>query len=127
MTYVTYGVNGMRQWVCNGGGSASTFAGWAAPGAGDNVVDPEHHGSVPPAAPLQRTGEVFLDARSGSRALRVTWHHESEVVVLSLWRDNLCTATFRLAVDEVPALIEVLRSGLDAAYDAHRPAPRAAG
>jgi len=82
---------------------------------------------VPPAAPLQRTGEVFLDARSGSRALRVTWHHESEVVVLSLWRDNLCAATFRLAFDDVPALIEVLRSGLDAAYDGQRPAPRAAG
>jgi len=82
---------------------------------------------VPPAAPLPRTGEVFLDSRSGSRALRVTWHHESAVVVLSLWRDNLCAGTFRLAVDEVPTLIELLRSGLDAAYDAQRPAQQQAG
>jgi hypothetical protein len=38
-------------------------------------------------------------------------------VVLSLWRDNVCTATFRLGVDDVPEMIETLRAGLDAAYE----------
>jgi len=38
-------------------------------------------------------------------------------VVLSLWRGPECTGTFRLTIDEVPVLIEALRSGLDAAYD----------
>ncbi len=70
-----------------------------------------------PAMPLPRTGEIFLDARSDRRALRVSWHHESQLVVLSLWRDNVCAGTFRLAVDEVPALISMLRSGLDRSYD----------
>ena len=45
------------------------------------------------------------------RALRVTWHDESDLVVLSLWRDNVCAASFRLAIDEVPDLIEMLRPG----------------
>jgi hypothetical protein len=49
--------------------------------------------------------------------MRVTWHHESGLVVLSLWRDNVCAGSFRLAVDEVPALVTLLRDGLDAAYD----------
>ncbi|MGD9962216.1 hypothetical protein [Nocardioides sp.] len=74
--------------------------------------------AVPRVGPLPRTGEIFLDARSARRALRVTWHHESGLVVLSLWRDNLCAGTFRLSVVEVPDLIDMLRAGLDAAYDA---------
>ena len=49
------------------------------------------------ARPLPATGEIFLDARGGDRALRVSWHHESELVVLSLWRDNVCAGSFRLA------------------------------
>ena len=68
------------------------------------------------ARPLPATGEIFLDARGGDRALRVSWHHESDLVVLSLWRDNVCTGSFRLTVDEVPELIALLRGGLDTAY-----------
>lgn len=69
------------------------------------------------ATPLPRSGAIYLDARRGDRALRVSWHHEDGLVVLSLWRENVCTGTFRLTVDEVPDLIEMLRAGLDAAYD----------
>ncbi|MCW2792761.1 MAG: hypothetical protein JWO76_1859 [Nocardioides sp.] len=69
------------------------------------------------ARPLPEAGSIYLDARGGDRALRVSWHHESGIVVLSLWRDNVCSGSFRLAVDEVPDLIELLRSGLDTAYD----------
>lgn len=67
--------------------------------------------------PLPPSGSMFFDTRGGGRALRVSWHQEADVVVLSLWRDNLCTGSFRLTVEEVPALIEVLRAGLDRAYD----------
>lgn len=63
------------------------------------------------------TGGVFLDARGGSRALRVSWHTEAGVVVLSLWRMDTCAGTFRLSVEEVPDLIDALREGLDQAYD----------
>ncbi len=68
------------------------------------------------ARALPATGSVFLDARGTDRALRVSWHPDAELVVLSLWRDNVCAGSFRLEVDEVPALIEMLRSGLDQAY-----------
>ena len=67
-------------------------------------------------APLPTTGEVFLDARGGDRALRVTWHGEAGVVVLSLWRDRTCAGSFRLDAGDVPGLVEVLREGLAAAY-----------
>jgi hypothetical protein len=72
------------------------------------------------ARPLPETGSVFLDARGGDRALRVSWHTETGLVVLSLWHGNVCSGSFRLSVDEVPDLIEMLRSGLDDAYGAAR-------
>jgi hypothetical protein len=68
------------------------------------------------ARPLPATGEIFLDSRGDERALRVSWHYDTDLVVLSLWRDNVCTGSFRLGVEEVPQLIELLRSGLDTAY-----------
>ena len=37
--------------------------------------------------------------------------------MLSLWRDNVCAGSFRLAVDEVPDLIELLRPASTGAYD----------
>jgi hypothetical protein len=70
------------------------------------------------ARPLPQTGSIYLDARGGDRALRVSWHPEADVVVLSLWRENVCAGSFRLAVDDVPDFIEVLRTGLDRAYAA---------
>lgn len=72
------------------------------------------------ASPLPSTGEAFLDARGDGRALRVSWHAEAGVVVLSLWRERTCAGTFRLPAEDVPALIEVLRQSLDAVYDATR-------
>ena len=69
------------------------------------------------ARPLPQLGSIYLDARGAERALRVSWHHESGLVVLSLWRDNLCAGSFRLAVDEVPDLIDMLRAGLVRSYE----------
>lgn len=71
---------------------------------------------------VSEPGAIFLDPRGDDRALRVSWHQEAEVVVLSLWRENLCAATFRLGIDEVPDLIALLREGLDVAFDAARTA-----
>jgi len=74
-------------------------------------------------SPVPDRVEYFLDTRGDARALRVSWHHEADVVVLSMWRGRECVSSFRLAVDEVPELIAVLRQGLDQAYDAvSRPA-----
>ena len=82
---------------------------------------------MPTARPLPETGSIFLDARGGDRALRVSWHHEAGLVVLSLWRENVCAGSFRLTIDEVPDLIDLLRAGLDKAYDVAAARRRATG
>ncbi len=73
-----------------------------------------------PVTPLPATGEVFLDSRGHGRAMRVSWHSEADVVVLSLWSGGTCTGTFRLPVEDVPDLIDTLRDGLVRSYDAQR-------
>ena len=73
-----------------------------------------------PVAPLPSAGEVFLDARGDGRAMRVSWHAEADVVVLSLWSGGTCTGTFRLPVADVPDMIDALRDGLARSYDVHR-------
>lgn len=65
-----------------------------------------------PSNASRHQGEVFLDARGVGRAMRLTWHHEAEVVVLSLWRDQVCSASFRLAAPDVAAFVDALVSGL---------------
>ena len=58
--------------------------------------------------------EVFLDARGNGRALRLTWHHDADVVVLSLWRDSTCAGTFRLPKEQVNDFVDALVDGLQA-------------
>ncbi|MDQ6526141.1 hypothetical protein RB608_21160 [Nocardioides sp. LHD-245] len=60
--------------------------------------------------PLPSAGAAYLDPRGDGRALRVSWHSEADVVVLSLWRDNVCTGTFQLALEDVPGLVDLLAS-----------------
>ena len=62
--------------------------------------------------PIPRYGGVVRDARGGGRALRVSWHPEDGLVVLSLWDGVRCTGTVRVAAADVPALLEALRIGL---------------
>ena len=67
--------------------------------------------SAPPV-----NGEVFLDARGGERALRVSWYEQSShdgTVVLSIWREGTCVVSFRLEGREVPILIEALARASD--------------
>jgi len=69
-------------------------------------------------------GEVFLDHRGEARALRLAWHTEADVVVLSLWQADRCSGTFRLALEDVPRFVAALVEGLGAA--ANLPAAQAA-
>ena len=62
--------------------------------------------------PIPRLGGVLPDARGRGRALRVSWHQEDDLVVLSLWDGPRCTGTARLAAADVPALVEALQIGL---------------
>jgi hypothetical protein len=77
-----------------------------------------HHGHMPDPADrehvvaLPRRGEVFTDARGDERALRVSWHHDAGLLVLSLWREGTCVGTFRLPTEAVPELVKALADGL---------------
>lgn len=44
--------------------------------------------------------------------MRLTWHHEADLVVLSLWREGTCAGTFRLSKDDVNEFIDALIDGL---------------
>ncbi|GAA3447971.1 hypothetical protein Pve01_71080 [Planomonospora venezuelensis] len=54
-------------------------------------------------------GEVFFDERGQERVLRVTWHEGT--LVLSLWRGEMCTASFRMPMDDVGRLVDTLDEG----------------
>jgi len=71
-------------------------------------------------SPLPTAGEVFLDQRGDGRSMRVSWYPEADLVVLSLWREGVCAGTFRLPMTDVPDLIDVLRGGLQTAFEQHR-------
>lgn len=53
---------------------------------------------------------MFLDERG--TGLRVTWHPERDLVVLSVWQDDRCVGTFRLSVHDVPRLSGLLAAAL---------------
>ena len=68
--------------------------------------------------------EVFVDERG--RAMRVTWHEDENVVVVSLWRDDTCVGTFKLEAAEVSRLSAFLvESWVEALRRSplHRPPP----
>ena len=82
----------------------------------DAVADPvaQRQGEV---LALPSSGEVLADVRGNGRWMRVTWHDEAEVVVLSLWKQMSCVGTLRLDRTDVPVLVHSLVQGL-----AHTPA-----
>jgi hypothetical protein len=53
---------------------------------------------------------MFLDERG--TALRVTWHPERDLVVLSVWQGDSCVGTFRMPVQDVPRLSGLLAAAL---------------
>jgi hypothetical protein len=67
--------------------------------------------SAPDAAPLPRLGEVFFDVRGNSRTMRLSWYADTGVAVLSIWQGGMCTGTFRLAMADLPRMVETLQRG----------------
>lgn len=67
-------------------------------------------------ARLPRRRDVVLDQRGEGRALRVTWHHEASLAVVSVWREDRCVGTVHVAAADVPTLIAVLAEGLAEDY-----------
>jgi len=76
--------------------------------------------SASDAAPLPRLGEVFFDVRGDSRSMRLSWYADTGVAVFSVWSGGRCTGTFRLPIDDLPRMIEILQRGPERR---RRPAP----
>jgi hypothetical protein len=72
-------------------------------------------------SPLPIRGEVVVDARGGARAMRVSWHPEQGMVVMSIWRGNTCVGTVQVDSAEVPHLVDVLVRGLAASASPAHP------
>lgn len=77
----------------------------------ESSAAPDRRG-MEPVSPLPTQGSVFFDPRDEGRFLRVSFHDDLQVYVLSLWRDDTCLATFRLAVEEAPRLVHALVASL---------------
>jgi hypothetical protein len=74
--------------------------------------------------PLPRVGDVFPVVRGDSRVMRVSCHDDTGMVVLSLWSERSCRASFRLHEEDVPRLIETLSGFLrDTVAPVEDPAP----
>jgi hypothetical protein len=71
-----------------------------------------------PVSPLPTQGAVFFDPRDEGRSLRLSFHDDLGVFVLSLWRDDTCLGTFRLAADEAPRMIHSMVTALVSGEDA---------
>jgi hypothetical protein len=67
--------------------------------------------SASDAAPLPRLGEVFFDIRGSSRSMRLSWYADTGVAVFSIWQGGMCTGTFRLAIGDLPRMVETLQRG----------------
>jgi hypothetical protein len=69
---------------------------------------------------------MFLDERG--TGLRVSWHPERDLVVLSVWQDDRCVGTFRMSVQDIPRLSGLLAAALsDWVDDQTGPLPGASG
>jgi hypothetical protein len=77
-------------------------------------------------SPIPQQGAVFFDPRDDDRFLRVSFHDDAGVFVLSWWRNDTCLGTHRLATDEAPRLIHALASGLATGMPSSAEAPPAA-
>jgi hypothetical protein len=63
------------------------------------------------AAPLPRLGEVFFDVRGDSRSMRLSWYADTGIAVFSIWQGGRCTGTFRLPMEDLARMTEILRRG----------------
>ena len=74
----------------------------------------------PPAPARDARATWFADDRGVHRRLKVTWHPEHKLFVLSIWDGDTCTATFRLPLGEAPRLIGALVDALGQATTSAR-------
>ena len=63
-------------------------------------------------SPLPQHGAVFFDPRDDDRQLRVSYHSEQDVFVISHWRREVCLGTFRLPAADAARFVHVMVTSL---------------
>src|SRR5215469_3218462 len=76
-------------------------------------------------APLPRLGEVFFDVRGDSRSMRLSWYADTGIAVFSIWQGGRCTGTFRLPIEDLARMTEILQRGPQGRRAGSRPDNRA--
>jgi hypothetical protein len=72
------------------------------------------------ATPIPSRGDVVLGRDRAGRSLRVSAHPELGRVVLSIWQEDTCIGTFRLAPGDVPDVVRMLSAAaVDAGQEEH--------
>jgi hypothetical protein len=86
-----------------------------------------HSGDMTPLSPMPKVGGVFPDKRDNNRWLRVSWHEDMRMFVISTWHRDQCVSAFQLDAADAPALLEMLGSIVpsESASSADAPAPPA--
>ena len=62
--------------------------------------------------PAPTNGAVVVGRDVPGRVLRISAHPELGLVVLSIWQDERCAATVRIAERDVPGLVHALADAL---------------
>jgi hypothetical protein len=70
----------------------------------------DHARAVENTSALSGRRDMFLDERG--TGLRVSWHPERDLVVLSVWQGDSCVGTFRKSVQDIPRLSGLLAAAL---------------
>jgi hypothetical protein len=62
---------------------------------------------------------LIEDQRGNGGFLRVTWHPDRKVLLVSHWRNDLCTATTIVGISDIPKLVSLLAAALADAATRH--------
>ena len=76
---------------------------------------------------MPAVGDLFTDIRGGQRTMRVSYHGDRGVLVVSLWAGTVCRGSFQMAADNVGQLIEMLSEIELTVASASTPGPRPRG
>ncbi|GAA3956995.1 hypothetical protein [Actinoplanes auranticolor] len=57
---------------------------------------------------MPTVGDVFQDVRGDDRTMRVSYHQDRGITVVSLWAGTVCRGSFRLATEDVGRLAALL-------------------
>jgi hypothetical protein len=66
--------------------------------------------------PSPRVSEAwFSDHRSPTRRLHISWHGAERIIVLSIWHENRCTASFRMPMQDAGKMIAAVADAMSRA------------